>query len=134
MWFRDCAGRARGDASSAGAAAITRGWVRRQFDCGEYLRQKEPRPELGVDEHGALTVPANPGRGGVVSLQYRTGIDVTFLDAAGFAQEVVERSKLRCDHIMIVIAPRVTSNATRCRAVHPRVRGSLPIVHRQDDD
>ena len=64
----DRAGWTSFDASLARPAAISRRFVRRQFERSQNLRQEKPRSQFLVDQHCALAMPADAGLSRVIAL------------------------------------------------------------------
>src|SRR5262249_60803008 len=81
VWRRDRAGRASVNATFAGSTAITRRLIWLQLKGRQKFGEKKPGPKFFFDQHCALAMPADSRRRGVIALQNRSGIDVTFLFA-----------------------------------------------------
>src|SRR6476469_4048198 len=100
--------RAGCDAAVARSTAVLNSFIRRQFKRGQNFRQKKPRPEPLIDKHGALAVPANAGLRGIIPLEHRPGIDVSFLLSIKVAKKLVDPVQLCPDYIMVIVSPGVT--------------------------
>ena len=107
----DRAGRAGVDAARAGSATGDLRRVGRQLERGENFREKKPGPQLAVEQHRALAVPADPGLGGKVALQHGPGIDIDFLPSAGRGEKLVQLAQFPLDHLVIIVAPGITRDA-----------------------
>ena len=58
-----------------------------KFEGGQYDADKKPGTETLVQAHGAFALPGKSGCRGKVTLQDRTGVDVTLLPAAVLPEE-----------------------------------------------
>src|SRR3954469_2664076 len=135
MRISDCSCWTGSDAAFTGSATIRDRFIWRQFKCRQNLRQKKPRPEPFTYQHRILSMPTDAGLRCVVSLQNRTCIDVKFLSSAELPEKAVDIVELRCDHIVVIIAPGVPRDLARFRCSCGAVRRvSLKIIQRQDDD
>src|SRR5262249_55895270 len=101
------------------------------FQRRQDFREKKPRSEMLIDEHGALAVPPDACLCGMIAFQNRTGIDVTLLPSSKAAKKCVDLRQPIGDYIVIILAPRIPRNSTRSGS---RGIGILPIVHRLEPD
>ena len=75
----DGTGWAGRNAAGATPTACRLGRVRWQLECGQNFGEKKPGPQFAVEQHRALSMPANPCFGGKISLQYWAGVSVKSL-------------------------------------------------------
>ena len=107
MWPSDGCGRANVDASGTLAAAIRRRFIGLKREGGEDYAEKKERSQLPGDEHRALALPSDPSQRRVIALQHRTGVDVAALTAAESFKELIQFTKSRGEHFVIVLSPGV---------------------------
>src|SRR5262249_10996496 len=105
--------RTRGDATLARSTTIWDRFVRWHFQRRQDFREKKPRSEMLIDEHGALAVPPDACLCGMIAFQNRTGIDVTLLPSSKAAKKCVDLRQPIGDYIVIILAPRIPRNSTR---------------------
>src|SRR5205814_9843806 len=99
----DCSRWANVDAALARSAAIANRLIRRQVKRRQNFGEKEPGPELRIEQHGAFSVPADTCLRCMVAFQNRTSIDVPFLLSAETVEKLIDLLNLACDDIVVVI-------------------------------
>src|SRR5687768_7514209 len=128
------AGGAGDDATPASPATRLLGRVGRQLKRCQDFSEEEPGPEFWIDQHRALAVPARARFSRVVALKDWSRVDIAFLGAAVLGQKRGQFLEFPQHHLVIIVAPRVTSDPPRCRKQRWGRMSSLKVIHRNDDD
>ena len=124
----DRGGRARVDATGAGAAAIRLlGGGGFQFEGRQDDAEEEPGTRAAVDEDRALALPAEAGGGRDGFFEHRAGVDVGLLFAPEGFHHDAQLLQAFEDHVVVIPAQRVFRDAVA------RGRMRLVIVQAHHD-
>src|SRR5262252_4517219 len=103
--------RAGVEAGATASAAIGERLVYVEGRRGQEHPDEEPRPEIGMEQHGVLADPAEPRPRGQVALENRAGIHVALAARAARLGEIRRQlGQARRHHRMVVASPRVAGH------------------------
>src|SRR5499427_5273868 len=124
--------RAGVEAGATASAAIGERLVYVEGRRSQEHSNEEPRPEVGMKQHGVLADPAEPRPRGQVALENRTGVHVALAARAARLGEIRgQLGQTRRHHRMVVAPPRVAGHR-RPGGVAGRL--ALVVVESDADD